>query len=458
MSYSPPSLGPAGLTVPQYNDILADLIAQYQTAYGQNAYLGVDTADYQWISAVSAKCADTMSCCQLAYNGRSPGTAIGAALDNIAKVNGIARKAPIASTAVVTLVGTPNAVINNGVIQDANSYLWNLPAQVTIASGGTISVTATCQTLGAIPANANTITVIATPTSGWTSVTNPAPAVNGEPVELDSQFRARQALSVALPSLTMRATVTAAIAATAGVTRYNILENYFGFTASFGTCNTSGTALTIVSGYPLDATDVGQAIEIGATSYTIATVTSGTAGTLTTSAGTQTGASFYIGDGINLGPQHSLTCVVEGGTNAAVAQTIYGARGIGCYTNGTTSVTVTDPYTAVTMPIRFSLPSYVQPYVSLSIHSLANYTTSTTTAIQTAIVNYLNSLQIGETIVLSELYGAALTVRPNPDAPMFSIRALTLGTTASPTGTSDLAMTYNQVSQGVSANVVITLV
>ena len=73
-------------------------------------------------------------------------------------------------------------------------------------------------------------------------------------------------------------------------------------------------------------------------------------------------------------------------------------------------------------------------------------------------MSYLNSLQIGELVVLSELYGAALTARSNPDSPIFSIRALTLGTSASPTATADLAMNYNQVAQGVSGNVVLTVV
>jgi hypothetical protein len=60
--------------------------------------------------------------------------------------------------------------------------------------------------------------------------------------------------------------------------------------------------------------------------------------------------------------------------------------------------------------------------------------------------------------VLSELYGAALTVRPNPEAPIFSIRALTLGASANPTGTADVAIAFDHVAQGIAANVVLTQV
>ena len=230
------------------------------------------------------------------------------------------------------------------------------------------------------------------PAAGWTGVSNAASAVVGQPVESDAQLRARQAISVALPSHTLLAGTQAAIAALAGVTRYNILENPTNSTDSYGN------------------------------------------------------------------PAHSVTCIVEGGVNASVAQAIYNNRGIGCFTNGTTSVTVTDSFTGATMAIAFSRPTYVPLYVSLSVHALAGFTTATQTAIQAALVSYLNSLQIGQTVVLSELYGAALSVRPNPDAPMFSIRSLTLGTSASPTGTADVAINFNQVAQGLSGNVVLTLV
>ncbi len=403
MAYTAPSLGSAGLTIPAYADILADLLAQYQTIYPQNAYLGIDTADYQWISAVAAKCADTMACCQLAYNARSPLSAIGAALDGIVKVNGIVRKAASASTAAVTLMwssgwtGGP-VTVTNGVVRDANGFLWNLPSSVTIPSAG-ISVFVTCQTLGAITASASQISFIVTPTAGWGSVNNPAQAIPGQPVELDSQFRARQALSVALPSQTMLAGTIAAIAAVSGVTRYNVIEN---------------PTNSVTAGAPTWST-----------------------------------------------PVHSITAVVEGGVDASVAQAIFANRGIGCLTNGTTTVTVTDAFTGATMPIGFSRPTYVPVYVSLSVHDVTltgALTTAVQATIQSAIVSYLNSLQIGELVVLSELYGAALTARSNPDSPIFSIRALTLGTSASPTATADLAMNYNQVAQGVSGNVVLTVV
>jgi uncharacterized phage protein gp47/JayE len=81
---------------------------------------------------------DAIEAVQLAYNARSPLTAVGADLDSIVKLNGIARKTASASTAALTLTGSPGAVITNGVAKDQNGYLWNLPSIVTIGSGGTV--------------------------------------------------------------------------------------------------------------------------------------------------------------------------------------------------------------------------------------------------------------------------------------------------------------------------------
>lgn len=403
MSYAPPSIGPAGITIPSYNDILADNIEQYLKIYGANQYVGQDSAIYQLLSILSLKMSDTCQGLQYDFNQSSPLTAIGAGLDRIVKLNGIARLPYTYSTAVVTVTGTPGTVIGNGVAQDTNGNQWLLPQPtVTIPGGGSINVTATCTTPGNITAEPGTISIIATPAGGWTGVTNAAAAIPGTPIETDSQLRARQAISVAVPSITLLSGTVADLLATPGVTRLNVSEN------------------------PTGAVDA------------------------------------------NGNPPHSITAVVDGtATHLAVATAIYNNRGIGCLTNGdvngsptgeTVTVVVTDPDTGYTMPISFLTPSYIPIYVSMNVHLLAGGTSATLAQIKADIVAYLNSLDIGEPCVYSELYGAALNARSNPDMPTFSIRAVTSGTAPSPVGTADIPMAFNEVSEGIGANVLITSV
>lgn len=394
MSYAAPTITSAGLVVPVYQDILDDLISQFQSIYGSTIYLGPDSPDYQMLSVFALKIADTMQAVQLAYNARSPLTAVGSDLDSIVKLNGLVRGGASQSTCPVILAGTPGATITNGVITDPAGNSWALPTSITIGSGGTANATATCTTPGPISLAVGALSAesIATPTAGWTSVSNSVAATLGQLVEADSALRARQALSVALPSLTMLQGTIARIAATTGVTRYNVLENPTGAVDSYGN------------------------------------------------------------------PAHSITAVVEGGTDAAVAQAIYGNRGIGPETNGTTTVTVDDPTNNTSMPISFDRPTYVPIYVTMTVHGLTGFTSTTVTAIQTAIVNYLNSLQIGEEVTYSAIYGAALAVMPNLSLPQFSIKSVAIGTTASPSGTSDISINFNQVAEGIVGNVNVTTV
>ena len=119
----------------------------------------------------------------LAYNNNGPGGAVGAGLSRVVKTNGIVRKKASQSIATVFLAGVPSTPLINCSVEDQSGFLWDLPALTTIGAGGSVSVQAICRTAGAIVASAGTINQRATPTAGWVSVTNPAAAVVGQPIE-----------------------------------------------------------------------------------------------------------------------------------------------------------------------------------------------------------------------------------------------------------------------------------
>lgn len=372
--YAPPSVGPAGLTIASYASILADNIQAFLNIYGANQYVAPDSAIYQLLSTLSLKQADQNTALLLNYNQSSPQNAVGAGLDRVVKMNGLARLPFTYSTALLTCVGTPNLVLTNCFAQDQAGNLWALPASVTIV-GGSVTVLATCTTPGNVTAEPGTVNIIASPVSGWVSVNNAQAAVPGDPVEPDSSLRARQSISVALPALTPLAATVAAVLATPGVTRV---------APGYATPNGPGSSIE-----------------------------------------NPTGADDVWGN-----PPHSITMVVEGGTDAAVALSIYLKKTIGCLANGTTSVVVTDPNTGYQETMSFYRPDYLQPFVGMYLHGLSGFSSATVAAVQAALVAYLNSLAIGEEIVYSSLYGAAISVMPDPSQPEFSIKAVTLGTAA----------------------------
>lgn len=404
MSYFAPFIDAAGLHLPTYADIKEYEQTQFVSVYSQTNYVGNDNADIQWISIFSLMINDAFNTAQLAINSRSPLTAVGADLDSIAKITGIARKTATASTAAITIGGTPATLITLGVVQDQNGNLWNLPTSLTIPNSGTITVTAVSQVPGAITALAGTINIISSPvTQGWTSAVNLADAIVGQPIESDSALRGRYSISVSLTSKTLVAGTVAAIAALPNVTRLN-----------YGAPTPGGPGTSIEN---------------------------------------PTGGVDSWGN-----PAHSISMVVEGGSDVDVATAIYNNKSPGCFTNGTTHVNVTDPNSLAVMSIGFYRPTPIPVYVTLNVHPILNYSSAITAAIQNAVNVYLNALQIGESLTISALYAIALSVMPDLKIPEFSVQGLFAGLAPSPTGTTDITILFNQVISNNLANVIINLV
>lgn len=224
MAYTAPYVDDAGLHIPSYTDIRDDMIEQFKRIYGQDIYLDNDSQDYQMISIFALKTYDTMQLLQIVYNNRSPKTAVGTALDSIVKLNGIKRKKASYSTCTLTITGDEGTVIAAGVAEDDAGNKWHLPKNITLSTA-TTEVTAQCDKLGAIEAPVGSITKISNPQKGWISVTNKVTAIKGNPVETDEQLRARQSISVAIPSQNMLNGTIAGIASVSGVTRYKVYDN-----------------------------------------------------------------------------------------------------------------------------------------------------------------------------------------------------------------------------------------
>jgi len=407
-AYFAPYISEAGLHLPTFNDMLEKRIADAKSIFGQDIYLGNDSADYQLIAVETLALYDAMQAIQLAYNQASPVTAIGVGLSSLVQLNGITRTPASYSTCDVTLIGTSATVITNGVVQDVAGYLWNLPSPITLQPAGSplgeyyaLTVTATCQTIGAITALAGDLNIISTPTAGWTSVSNATAAIAGQAVETDSELRERQRISVALPSQTMLQGTVAAIAALLGVTRYKVYEN-------------------------------------------------------------ATNSTHYGDDGVPFegSPEHSITAIVEGGDINDIAEAIYYNRGLGCYTDGDVVTNIADPDSGEITPIRFYRPDYVPVYVEMTIKMLSGWGTGDEDAIKEAVADYINTLEISEDLYLSSVICAAVDVNTNKAKPTFSVTQVLMGTdpASPPLSATDITVGYKEVVLGSVDNITITLV
>lgn len=225
MAYFTPYIDGAGIHIPAYSDIEQNLITQAKSIFGQDIYLDNDSQDKQLLSIIALAIYDTFQTAQKVFNDYSPGNSIGTALDSRVKINGLARNSATYSTCAVSIQGIAGTAIAAGVVQDANKYLWSLPANIMIPSNGILNVTATCQTAGAIQADVGDIQTIATPQYGFNQVYNPSAATPGVNAETDPALRYRQSQSVALPSQTPIEGTAAAIQTVDGVARVLVYEN-----------------------------------------------------------------------------------------------------------------------------------------------------------------------------------------------------------------------------------------
>jgi uncharacterized phage protein gp47/JayE len=214
-----------GISAPDYQTILTTITGYFQQIYGSDAYLEPDSKDGQMIALVALAINDANNMAIAVYNAFSPATAQGNGLASVVKINGIIQQVATNSTVDVQLNGAAGTTITNGSVKDNNGVIWDLPATTTIGTDGTVTVTATSETTGAIAALPGTVTQINTPTLGWTSVTNASAAAIGSAAETDTELRARQTISTTLASTTPLDAIDGAIAGLSGVSRYVLFEN-----------------------------------------------------------------------------------------------------------------------------------------------------------------------------------------------------------------------------------------
>lgn len=161
----------------------------------------------------------------LAYSACDPDTAIGQGLNNLSAINEVFRKDATFSTASVNISGIDGTTIPAGktVRSKANGTLWAIDSGVTIS--GVTQASVTCLTQGAQSASAGDLSIIADPVGGWQSVTNPNAAILGNDEESNSDLRMRRKNEVAKQSNNQLDSIRAAISSLDGITHLFVDEN-----------------------------------------------------------------------------------------------------------------------------------------------------------------------------------------------------------------------------------------
>ena len=214
-----------GIDIPNFAEIRAKILNTFRNQFG-NIIDSNDNWLAQYIDIVAERDASIIEAIGAMYNSRDADNATGFNSDNIAGLLGLRRLQESPTTVLeLTVVGTSGANIpGNRVVQvdqgqqNAGSQLL-IEAGLTFPASGSTTVIATANVAGPLKFDANSITTIVTPVTGWTSCNNLDDAIPGRNLESDFELNARRKGSVAIAG-----------AGTADSIVANILQNVDGVT------------------------------------------------------------------------------------------------------------------------------------------------------------------------------------------------------------------------------------
>ena len=225
--YFIPYIDAAGIHLPTYQDRLESLISSYQTIFGLETNLEISSPDYQLLSLFARSLDDLSQLILSDFNSRNPQYASGASLDLLLPLMNLSRQGATYSTVLLTLTGTPNAVLPAApeALDDAG-YLWRCQvAGIRLNANGSSTVTAVCATPGAVSAAAGSVHRLVAPVAGLSSVVNNTAAAPGREAESDASCRNRLRLAASAPEISTLEALRSAVLAIPNVTSCVAYEN-----------------------------------------------------------------------------------------------------------------------------------------------------------------------------------------------------------------------------------------
>lgn len=393
---------PQGFVLKTVDDLISDVNDDIHANTDAGLDLDPDQPIAQINSANMKKVAELWEIAQVLYNSFNRQAAEDRLLDNIGALTGTTRVAAKKST----VVGTVN--LNSGFDKAAGTMFANVvgqpdtqftnQAEVIASTGaGNYTVTFVAVADGAVVANAGTLTQISTSISGWNSITNPADAIVGAPIETNEAYRVRQV-----------------------------------------------TELTADGGTTVDAIRAHlQNLQDGA---------------ITNCTVFENVTLFTNSDGL---PAKAIECCIYDGivpsvADTLIAQTIWDQKGSGVQTFGTSSAIAIDSKGDQQL-VYFSRAVVDSVYLEFDVNvSAVKFPGAGAgqAAIKAAVALQGNQLALGDEVVALFLRSVALGACPG----IVDVPAIRLGYAASPVGTSNLITNSRHIAKFDTTRILVNLV
>ena len=152
-------------------------------------------------------------------------------------------------------------------------------------------------------------------------------------------------------------------------------------------------------------------------------------------------------------PPHSFKPIVLGGESIDIAKAIWINKPLGIKSVGNTSVEIIDSQ-RFPKDVYFQRPTPQRIYIDLEITiTSTQYTSNAPQEIKAALIQYFEqNFTIGDTVIYSRLYTPINSVKG------FQVNSLTVGTTPSPTGITNVVIDYDGIASLDAADITITVV
>lgn len=148
-------------------------------------------------------------------------------------------------------------------------------------------------------------------------------------------------------------------------------------------------------------------------------------------------------------PSHSFMPIVLGGSDEDIAQAIWDNKPIGIRSFGTTNTIIYDSQ-GFAHNIAFKRPTPVSIYITMTLVKDQNYPGSGNDDIRSALIQFFeDNFGIGDDVIYSRLY------TPINSVPGHYVSNLRIGTSPTPTGTSNISIAYDQIATISSVNILI---
>lgn len=383
-----------GIIVPDTADIKETVQNEYKEALGADLSLEDSTPQGRLIDVETDARVETIENNVLVSNSINFNLAFGIILDAWGANFGLYRGKAKSSSVTATITGVAGTVIAAGSQASTQAGdIFYLENQVTIPSSGTINATFLSLEKAAIPCPVGSLTKIIDGTLGWETINNSTAAVLGNKRESDESFKQQFYDSGLFSGM-------------------SLVEDYD---------NAIKNIENVISCYVRDN-------------------------------GTNAAVVY---DGVTIAA-HSVYACVDGGDNTEIATALFQRKSGGCdwtaIAGQSVTVNVVDSTYGDTYQVIFNRPDEISIYADITLSAGTSTESDLVTAVQTAVTNYINTLKIGEDVILLSLASAI-----NAAVPGINLTTLTIGTVPGSLSSSNITIHVNEAAKTTAANINVTV-